>query len=251
MKTLLLAALACAVLSQSAIAVAAQEPAGREPGFSTLDTSRSNSGDDARTGFRDPNRWKLKRGAKEWGVQAGYAPMQPTFFSGRKEYDTTGRKFAVTSIRFGRVIGTTRGVTYEYLFEGSPFAMAIRNEVRAPSTPRPADKSAPVRTVRSNTFGAVILPAGFRFVFMPERRLKPFAQTSAGFIFSQKPIPVPQSTTYNFVGDFGGGLMYSLTETSVLKLGYRYYHISNMNIGPINPGYNANMFYAEYTVFSK
>jgi hypothetical protein len=189
--------------------------------------------------------WKLKRGAAEWGVQAGFAPMQPTFFSGRKEYDTDGRKFTLAGFRYGRVFGTVRGVTYEYLFEASPFALAMQNEV--------ADRAegSKTKTVRANTFGVTVQPAGFRFVFRPDARLKPFLQTAAGFIFTRKPIPVPQSTNYNFVGDFGGGLMYSISRQQVIKGGYRYYHISNMNIGEINPGYNANMFYVDLTVFSK
>jgi len=190
--------------------------------------------------------WKLERGSSEWSLASGYAPMQPTFFSGHKEYDTDGRKFAMVSFRYGRVIGTVKGVTYEYLFEAAPYAVAINNEVGISGS---SDKEYDTR--RRNTFGITIQPAGFRFVFMPRYRLKPFVQTSAGFIFSRKPIPVPQSTNYNFVGDFGGGVMFSFTRQQVLKAGYRYYHISNMNIGEINPGYNANMFYIDMSVFSK
>jgi len=173
--------------------------------------------------------------------------MQPTFFSGRKEYNTDGRRFAFLSLKYGRVIGTTRGVTYEYLFEAAPYVVAINNEVWKD---RPA-KEYESGTRRTNTVGISIQPAGFRFVFLPERRLRPYAQTSAGFIFTRKPIPVPQSTNYNFVGDFGGGMMFSITKRNVLKAGYRYYHISNMNIGEINPGYNANMFYFDLSIFSK
>jgi hypothetical protein len=39
--------------------------------------------------------WKLERGAKETHFEFGFAPMQPTFFSGKKEYDTDGRKLAL------------------------------------------------------------------------------------------------------------------------------------------------------------
>src|SRR5215207_9583452 len=76
--------------------------------------------------------WKLERGAKEISFEFGFAPMQPTFLSGREEYDTDGRKLALGTFRWGRVIGTTRGVTFEYLFEAMPIATAIRNEVRNP-----------------------------------------------------------------------------------------------------------------------
>lgn len=188
--------------------------------------------------------WKLRRGAEEWGVQTAYSPLQPTFFSGNKEYDTTDRRFSLIGLRYGRVFGTVSGVTYEYLFEASPFALALNNEVGEKAKARP-------KTRRSNTFGVTVQPAGFRFIFRPDQRLKPFVQTAAGFIFTRRPIPVPESTNYNFVGDFGGGVMFSITRRHILKGGYRYYHISNMNIGEINPGYNANMFYVDLTVFSK
>ena len=197
------------------------------------------------------NNWKLRRGAREFGMEFGFAPMQPTFLSGKKEYNTDGRKFATTSIRFGKVIGTVKGVTYEYLFEVIPVSIAINNEVR--------DKNADGRTVesershasRKDTYGIGIHPAGFRFVFMPRKRIKPYLQASAGFLFTREPMPIPSSPTYNFSGDFGGGLMYSVNHRQTINFGYRYFHISNMNIGEINPGYNANIFYVGYSFFSK
>ena len=196
--------------------------------------------------------WKLERGSKELAFEFGFAPMQPTFLSGREEYDTKGRRFALGSFRWGRVIGTTKGVTFQYLLEAMPVAYAMRNEVRNPFyTADARSGSLFATTVRENTYGAAIHPAGFRFVFMPKQRLKPFVQTSAGFIFTRKPIPVPESPIYNFSGDFGGGLMYSLDKHHTVNFGYRYFHISNMNIGEINPGYNANVFYIAYSSFYK
>ena len=195
--------------------------------------------------------WKLERGAKEMSFEFGYAPMQPTFLSGREEYDTKGRRFALGSFRWGRVIGTAKGVTYEYLFEAMPITYAIQNEVRHPFYKPDKKSGRPAYTMRENTYAAAIHPAGFRFVFLPRRRIKPFVQTSTGFIFSRKPIPVPESPSYNFSGDFGGGLMYSLDKHRTINFGYRYFHISNMNIGEINPGFNANVFYINYSSFYK
>lgn len=195
--------------------------------------------------------WKLPRGAKEIGLEFGFAPMQPTFLSGREEYDTDGRKFALGSIRWGRVIGTTRGITFQYLFEAIPVAFAVKNEVRNPEFKSPKETPDVPQTIRTNTYSMAINPAGFRFIFLPNRRLKPFVQTSAGFIFSKKPIPIPESPSYNFAADFGGGLMYSVSKRQTVNFGYRYFHISNMNIGEINPGYNANVFYVGYSFFYK
>lgn len=202
-------------------------------------------------GAQTETSWKLRRGAKEWSFEFGYAPMQPTFLSGPEQYDTDGRQLALGSFRWGRVIGTKGPVTYEYLFEAMPVAYAVQNEVRNPFYSADGKSGSEYATIRENTYGAAIHPAGFRFVFLPGKRLKPFVQTSAGFIFTKKPIPVPQSPSYNFSGDFGGGLMYSLDRDRTINFGYRYFHISNMNIGEINPGYNANVFYIGYSSFYK
>jgi hypothetical protein len=221
--------------------------------LNVLGQDAANGVSDTASASETPERenWKLERGAKELSLEFGFAPMQPTFLSGREEYDTKGRKFALGSFRWGRVIGTTKGITFQYLLEAMPIAYAMRNEVRNPFF-RPDGKFGnELSTVRENTYGAAIHPAGFRFVFLPKRRLKPFVQTSAGFIFTRKPIPVPESPSYNFSGDFGGGLMYSMGKRHTVNFGYRYFHISNMNIGEINPGYNANVFYVSYSSFYK
>lgn len=203
--------------------------------------------------LQDKRSWKFTRGAKAFEAEFGFAPMQPTFFA-KKEYDTGGRKFATTSLRFGKVIGTAKGITYEYLFEVIPFSLALNNEVENPARAggeSRSDAAKTPKTLRKTTYGIGIQPVGFRFVFMPHQRLKPYAQTGAGFLFSNKPIPVPGSTTYNFIGDFGGGVMLSVSRTRTINVGYRYFHISNMNIGEINPGYNANIFYIGYSLFNK
>ena len=200
---------------------------------------------------RPEQSWKLERGAKELNFEFGYAPTQPTFFSGHKEYDTSGRKFAIASFKCGRVIGTAKGVAYEYFFEITPMSFAMKNEVVNPKYVSPQETPDEPKTVRSTTYGIEIQPAGFKFVFLPHRRLNPFVRLGAGFIFTNKPIPVPESPNYNFVGDFGGGLMYSIKRRQTVSFGYRYFHISNMNIGEINPGYNANVFYIGYSRFYK
>lgn len=199
----------------------------------------------------EPDNWKLKRGAIEFGVELGFAPTQPIFFSGKKEYDTSGRKFIMGSFRIGRVIGTAKGVTYEYFFEVIPVSFAFKNEVTNPAFVSEKETPKVPPTIRETTYGFGFEPAGFRFIFRPEKRIKPYIQLGAGFIFTSKPVPVPQSPRYNFIGDFGGGLMYSIKKRHTINFNYRYFHISNMNIGEINPGYNANVFSVGYSFFSK
>lgn len=177
--------------------------------------------------------------------------MQPTFLSGRKEYETNGRKLALGSIKWGRIIGTVKGVTYEYFFDVTPVSFAMKNEVKNPYYRSPKETPEEPKTIRTNTYGFAVQPAAFKFIFLPRRRLKPFVRLGVGFLFTNKPVPVPESPNYNFIGDFGGGLMYNVQRRQTISLGYRYFHISNMNIGEINPGYNANIFYIGFSRFYK
>ncbi|HXH70020.1 MAG TPA: acyloxyacyl hydrolase [Pyrinomonadaceae bacterium] len=72
-------------------------------------------------------------------------------------------------------------------------------------------------------------------------------------LFTNKAIPVPRSKPFNLTGDFGGGLMYMLSAKRAVNFGYKYFHISNGNIGGKinNPGFNANVFYVNYSFFWK
>lgn len=194
--------------------------------------------------------WKLERGAKQMNVEFGYSPFKPTNFNG-EEYNTSGRRLALASLRWGRVIGTTRGVTYEYQIEATPLALAFKNEVRNPAFQSVAATPNTPPTVRETTYGFGISPVGFRFLFKPKNRLKPFIALHAGFVFFRKPVPVPDSLSYDFTGDFGGGLQYQIKRNKAVSFGYRYYHISNMNIGAVNPGYNGQVFYVGYSFFYK
>ena len=204
----------------------------------------------AKTETKQESDWKLARGTKELNVEFGIAPTHPTNFNG-KEFDTTGRKFALLSLRWGRVIGTPKNITYEYQVEFTPVALAIKNEVANPAFQSAAATPNAAPTIRENTYGFAVSPIGFRFLFRPEKRLKPFIALHAGFIFFKKPVPLPQSLSYDFTGDFGGGAQYQIKKNKAINFGYRYYHISNMNIGKINPGYNAQVFYVGYSFFYK
>lgn len=199
----------------------------------------------------EPDNYKLRRGEKELNVEVGYSPFQPTFLSGEKEYDTSGRSFGMINLRWGRVIGTTKGVTFEYQAEITPVALAFKNEVENPAFQNPQTTPNVPPTVRRTTYGWGFAPAGFRFIFLPEKRLKPFIAAHAGFMFFRKPVPQPDTLTYDFTGDFGGGVQYQIKRNKAINFGYKYFHISNMNIGETNPGYNANVFYVGYSFFYK
>jgi opacity protein-like surface antigen len=197
--------------------------------------------------------YTLHRGDKEISIEYGVSPFNPSNFAGPKEFDVYGRDLHLVTVRFGRVIGTKKNVSYEYMFGVTPLAAFSKNEVHndryisATATPNEP------KTIRKTTYAVAIQPVNFKFMFLAKKRLKPYVQVGAGLLYAQKPVPVPYSKRFNFTGDFGGGFMYMLSENRTINLGYKYFHISNGNIGGKinNPGFNANVFYLNYSFFFK
>ncbi|HEX8637039.1 MAG TPA: acyloxyacyl hydrolase, partial [Pyrinomonadaceae bacterium] len=184
-------------------------------------------------------------------VEYGISPFNPSNFAGPKEFDVYGRDLHVPILRFARVIGTKRNVSYQYMFGITPLAVFTKNEVVNPEYVSPTATPNIARTKRETTYATGFQPVNFKFIFFAKNRLKPYAQVGAGILVANKAVPVPRSTLFQLTGDFGGGLMYMLTPKKAVSLGYKYFHISNGNInGKINnPGFNANVFYINYSYF--
>lgn len=198
---------------------------------------------------KEPSEYKLRRGEKEWNFEFGYSPFEPTHFTGEKEYNTAGRKLGLPVFRWGRVIGTKGPITWEYLFEVIPFLFSLKNEVtnRAYVSPTETPNESP--TKRETSYGFGLTPAAFRLYFLPEKRFKPFLQFGAGFIITNKPMPLPETSWFNFTSYWGGGAMYQIKRDRAVTFSYRYFHISNASITRNNPGYNANVFALGYSFF--
>jgi len=225
----------------SPVEPAEKKESGEKPGEKSADTKSVKRPEDS---------YKLQRGAKNFEIVPGFAPMQPVFFSGRKEYNTDGRRLATISVRWTRTIGTVRNVTYQYFFELTPLAVAYNNELANPNYVSDKETPAQSKTIRKTAYGFGFQPANFRLIFRSRKRVKPFVQVGAGMMFFNKKMPVPEATSYNFTGDFGGGV-YIITDreggSKAVTLCYRYFHISNFNTSSFNPGYNANIFSLGYS----
>lgn len=198
-----------------------------------------------------PEDYKLRRGAREYNFEIGYSPFEPTHFTGEKEYNTAGRKLGTANIRFGRVVGTSKGVTFQYLFGVTPLVVSLKNEVLNKRFVSPTATPNEPRTRRETSYGAGVAPVNFRFSFLPKSRIKPYAQAGAGILIFNKSMPLPESRKLQFTGEFGGGIQIHKSKNKVFTLGYRYFHISNGNFTEkkFNVGYNANVFYIGYSLF--
>ncbi len=195
--------------------------------------------------------YTFRRGEKEWNIDLGYAPIPPTNFDGTSEYNITGRKLGLAVVRWGRIIGTAKGISWQYLIEAVPLAVFRKNEVVNPYYISPSATPNEPMTRRETSYGIGIAPLAFRFYFLPKNRVKPFAQFGAGILYTNKPTPLPETSKFNFTGYFGGGFLIHTSRTRAISLSYRYFHISNANTQHINPGYNANVFSIGYSFFYK
>lgn len=195
--------------------------------------------------------YRLRRGDKDFSIEYGISPFNPSNFAGPKEFDVYGRDLNLFTVRFARVIGTKKNVSYQYMFGITPLAIFTNNEVVNTDYISPAVTPNLAPTKRETSYGTGFQPVNFKFIFLAKNRLKPYAQVGAGIMLTNKAVPVPRSTLFQLTGDFGGGLMYMLSPKKAVSLGYKYFHISNGNInGKINnPGFNANVFYLNYSFF--
>ena len=79
-------------------------------------------------------------------------------------------------------------------------------------------------------------PAGIRINLMPRRRLQLTFSSIAGYMFSTQEVPIPQSGSFNYTFDFGGGLEYYLSHSRSMRLEYQVQHYSNKKTADVNPG---------------
>lgn len=89
-------------------------------------------------------------------------------------------------------------------------------------------------------------PFGFEWSGFKHRRLQPLAMTSAGLMVATRDIPIRQSSYFNFVFQFGGGIEWYRTARQSLLLEYRVQHFSSKNLGTYNPGTDSGLWKLTY-----
>lgn len=97
------------------------------------------------------------------------------------------------------------------------------------------------------TYGGGLNPIGFKWSFLPRRRLQPVMTFSSGFVVSTRDIPVDRSEAFNFTFELGFGLEYYFQPKHSLRLDYRVHHLSNAYIGFNNYGVDSNLFQLSYS----
>jgi opacity protein-like surface antigen len=97
------------------------------------------------------------------------------------------------------------------------------------------------------TIGEAISPIGFRWNFLPRRKLQMFADGHGGYMYSTQPIPLSEAGSFNFTFDLGAGFELYRTKARSIRAEYRYHHISNHNTATYNPGIDSGLFQLTYS----
>ena len=180
--------------------------------------------------------YDLDKGMNEYAVWGGGSFDSPTLIGTAKD-----RKFLMIGLRYGRIIGASKRIAYEYTVDAVPLALIFQPEF-ARAFNRNSD---------STVYGAGISPVGFKVNFNRRGRVKPYASGSGGFLYFRRPVPVDiaGATRFNFTFDFGGGVQVFTHARRAVTLGYQFHHISNGGRSEVNPGLDANVFSIGFSFF--
>jgi hypothetical protein len=96
------------------------------------------------------------------------------------------------------------------------------------------------------TYSPGVTPLCFSVHLLPAHRLQTFLASSAGFIVSTRDIPEFYTSAFNFTFSFGGGVEWFRDHKRSWTVEYRMQHMSNKDIGFINPGVDSQFIRIGY-----
>ncbi len=115
------------------------------------------------------------------------------------------------------------------------------------------DRLAPPRQLQPHgmrwVYGAGVSPVGTQIDFRPRKRLRPFFEVTAGFLYFDRTVLSYGGTQFNFTAAPGGGVHITLSPRTALIIGYKYHHMSNANLNQQNPGVDSQELYCGISLF--
>ncbi len=174
----------------------------------------------------------ITRGKNEIGFWGGASVAATPLIGTSTDFD-----FGLAALRYGRRLWDGHGLSFDWTIDVVP--VAILSLDRSPGS---ADGH------HDSVYGAGLAPIGFRIAYEPLGWCRPYFAASGGFLDFTKRIPATGSR-FNFTYNFGVGAQVPVTAGTALTIGYTYYHISNGDLGDSNPGFDANILYAGFSVF--
>lgn len=177
----------------------------------------------------------------EFGVLVGGSFDSSTIFGiGR----TKDARLGIISFRYARRFETSDKFNLKYTIDAAPATLLSYRDARSVAT-ETNDFSA--RQSRRNAYAYGVSPLGLQINFRPRKKYQLFINSSGGFLYFNKRIPLVSGTRFNFTADLGAGVEIRLKNKNSVSIGYKYLHISNANRGFENPGFDNNVFYVGYS----
>lgn len=207
-------------------------PQNTQEAFATNESNQSTNGNSS---------FALKRGVNEFGIFSGTSLNTPTIIGTVED-----SRLTLVGLRYGRILGTIKRVAFEYTVDVIPVAVVSQPRFVAIPT---APGTFSIQKEHQSVYGVGIAPVGFKFNFRRDKRVQPFSSTSGGFLYFTKQVPAPGSSQFNFTFNFSGGVQILTSSRKAITLGYEFRHISNGGTAQFNPGLDANIIYAEFSIF--
>ena len=207
----------------------------------------NNSSENVSSQTASSSPYRLKKGDNELGFWSGGSFSATTMFGGLKEDEARGRGLFLAALRYGRTLAATKNTALQYTLDAIPIALAVGNLV---GNVQPAANGSFATTARrETTYGAGVTPLGLQADFRNSHHIKPFLHVNGGLLIFTKPVPLPDSGKFSYVGEAGTGVRIFTSDRRAVTLGFRFHHISNGNRSGSNRGLNEFVIYAGFSIF--
>ena len=231
-KSLITIFLSLIVLIVGAIHACAQETSGGNQTLTDAHPAQNLSGTD----------YSLKKGDVELGVWGGFSPGSTTWIG-----KTSNRRLALLAFRAGRVMGSKKNFSFEYTIDAAYARLVQPSETVVFQGSTPSTFIITSSGADANGFG--LSPIGLKFIFRRHERVKPFVQTTGGFLIFDRAVPYDAAREFNFTFDVGGGVQIFSESRHAVMIGYKFHHFSNGGTRTVNPGVDSHVIYAGFSIF--
>ena len=185
----------------------------------------------------------LHKHDNEFGFWGGVSFAATTIFGGLHADEAANRRFVIAAFRYGRTLAANNRLALQYTLDAIPLAVATGDIVSSTNV-------GGITVFRRETaYGAGLTPLGLQLDFSNGSHVHPFVHVNGGGLLFNKPVPLPDSGKFAFVGEAGGGVRIFTSERRAVTIGVRFHHISNGNLSGANRGLNQFLIYAGFSVF--
>jgi opacity protein-like surface antigen len=148
------------------------------------------------------------------------------FGNGHAFGSTTDSRMYQVEARYSRLVSTNRFIALRYVAEVVPLSVVGDPQANGQ---------------RAYSYGAGGSPIGAQINFLYSHRIQPFLASSGGFLYFNR--PMFGATQFNFTAQLGAGVQVFTSRHHSIDFGYKYHHISNANLGRINPGMDSHVVF--------